>query len=263
MMQQIWPAEHAGPLDDDELERLYTYPLRQRWLAVNFVASADGAVEVGGLARPLSTPPDRKVLQLGSDLADVLLIGATTAMVEGFRGVHPDRHTLARRRRHDLADTPPTAVVTTGRSLPPDAPVITRARVPTIVLTCASAPEATRRAWQDAGADVVVAGEDTVDLAAAVPALTGRGLRRIDCEGGPRLFGALTAARLVDELRLTVSPLLTAGPAGRIATGPPVRTTHLHLASAVTEDGTLLLRYLTRPDRPTRPGRVVDDADVT
>lgn len=205
-MHQIWPTEDARPLDDDALERLYTYPLRPRWLAVNFVASADGAVEVGGLARPLSTPPDRKVLQLGSDLADVLLIGATTAMVEGFRGVHPDRHTLTRRRRHGLADTAPTAVVTTGRTLPPDAPVITRARVPTIVLTCASAPAPTRRAWQDAGAEVVVAGEDAVDLAAAVAALTRRGLRRIDCEGGPHLFGALAAAGQVDELRLTVSP---------------------------------------------------------
>ncbi|MFD5242430.1 hypothetical protein [Streptomyces tendae] len=39
-------------------------------------------MEVGGLARPLSTPPDRKVLRRCSDLADVLLIGATTAMVE-------------------------------------------------------------------------------------------------------------------------------------------------------------------------------------
>ncbi|MES4831787.1 dihydrofolate reductase family protein, partial [Streptomyces anthocyanicus] len=76
-------------------------------------------------------------------------------------------------------------------------------------------------------------------------ALTRRGLRRIDCEGGPRLFGALTAAGLVDELRLTVSPLLTAGPAGRIATGPPIPPTGLRLATALAEDDTLLLRYLT------------------
>ncbi|CAM5264160.1 Pyrimidine reductase family protein OS=Streptomyces tendae OX=1932 GN=GUR47_31685 PE=4 SV=1 [Streptomyces tendae] len=246
-MHLIWPTEQARPIDDEELERLYTYPDRERWLAVNFVASADGAVEIGGLARPLSTPPDRKVLRLGSDLADVLLIGATTAMVEGFRGVHPDQHTLDRRRRHDLADIPPTAVVSTGRTLPPDAPVITRARVPTIVLTCASVPAPTRLAWQDAGAEVVVAGEDAVDLGAAVSALTRRGLRRIDCEGGPHLFGALTVAGLVDELRLTVSPLLAAGPAGRIATSPPVQPTDLHLATALAEDGTLLLRYLTRP----------------
>ncbi|MFD5049953.1 dihydrofolate reductase family protein [Streptomyces tendae] len=58
------------------------------------------------------------MLRLGSDLADVLLIGATTAMVEGLRSVRSDRQTLDRRRRHGLADVPPTAVVSTGGSLP-------------------------------------------------------------------------------------------------------------------------------------------------
>lgn len=247
-MRLIWPPEHAGRvLDDDELEDLYSYPDGRRWLAVNFVASADGAVEVGGQARPLSTPPDREVLQLGSDLADVLLVGSTTAMIENFHGVHPGPQTRARRRRHKLADVPPTAVVTTGRGLPADAPVITRAEVPTLVLTCEAAPADVRRSWQLAGADVVVAGEESVDLPAAVDALTDRGLRRIDCEGGPHLFGALTAAGLVDELRLTVSPLLTAGPAGRIAAGPLTEPADLRLASVLAEDDTLLLRYLARP----------------
>lgn len=249
-MHQIWPPDQAGhPLTDDELERLYGYPDDRPWLAVNFVASADGAVELGGQARELSTPPDRTVLQLGSDLADVLLVGATTAMVEGFRGVHPDEHTRARRARHGLADIAPTAVVTTGRSLPTDAPVVTRAQVPTLVITCADAPASTRRAWSEAGADVILAGDGVVDLTAAKSALVERGLRRIDCEGGPHLFGALQAAGLVDELRLTISPLLTAGPAGRIATGPPIEPTGLHLASALAEEDTLLLRYLPQRSR--------------
>ncbi|MFF0670003.1 dihydrofolate reductase family protein [Streptomyces tendae] len=74
-----------------------------------------------------------------------------------------------------------------------------------------------------------------------------RGLRRIDCEGGTHLFGALTAVGLVDELRPTVSPLLTAGPAGRIATGPgpPTPPTSLRLATALAEYDILLLRCLT------------------
>lgn len=245
-MHQIWPPEHAGrPLTDNELEQLYAYPADGRWLAVNFVASADGAVEIGGRARQLSTPPDRVVLQLGSDLADVVLVGATTAMVEGFRGVHPDQDTLARRRRHGLAENAPTAVVTTG-SLPPDAPVITEAAVPTLVLTCAAAPEDTRNAWAAAGAEVVLAGERTVALPLAVQALVDRGLTRIDCEGGPQLFGALITAGLVDELRLTVSPLLAAGTAGRIATSHAVEPTALDLATVLAAEDTLLLRYTLR-----------------
>jgi len=51
-------------------------------------------------------------------------------------------------------------------------------------------------------------------------------MRRIDCEGGPRLIGALLAAGLVDELRLTISPMLVVGTAGRITNGPLIRPPH-------------------------------------
>src|SRR5690606_13461733 len=67
LMHQIWPPQRAGELDDEGLERLYTYP-SGRWLCVNFVASADGAMVLDGRARGLSNDPDRRVLKLGSDL---------------------------------------------------------------------------------------------------------------------------------------------------------------------------------------------------
>src|SRR5262249_26342167 len=54
----------------------------------------------------------------------------------------------------------------------------------------------------------VVPGEDAVDVAAAVAFLRERGHRRILSEAGPRLFGSLVAAELVDQLFLTLSPLL-------------------------------------------------------
>jgi riboflavin biosynthesis pyrimidine reductase len=226
-MRQILPPQDAGELGDEQLERLYRYPAA-RWLAVNFVSSADGAVALHGRARELSDEPDRKVLRLGSDLADVLLVGATTAMVEEFRGVHPDERTAARRKRHGLAPIPPTAVVTTGRSLPADAPVVTEAPVPSIVITTAAVPERRREAWTAAGATVLVAGEHGVDLRLA------------------HLFGSLLAAGLVDELRLTVSPTLVSGVAGRIATGADIDPARLELLSVVAEGDTLMVRYGVR-----------------
>lgn len=242
-MRRIWP--NSGPeLTEQQLEELYRYPGAERWVAVNYVSSADGAVEVGGRAGRLSNPPDRRVLRLGSDLADVLLVGANTAVVEHFRGVHPDADTLDRRRRFGLADVPPTAVVTTGRSLPTDAAVITEAATPTFVITCASAPEQQRREWQRCGAELIVAGQEEVDPAAAVDALAARGLRRIDCEGGPHLSGSMLSAGVVDELRLTVSPLLVSGEHGRIATGAALDPVGLRLDSVLAEDDVLLLRYL-------------------
>lgn len=243
-MRRIWPEDAAGPISGEALEELYAYPDDRPWLVVNFVSSADGAVEVGGTSAGLTNPADRQVYPLSSELADVRLVGGRTAVVEGFRGVRPDDQDADRRARHGLAPIPPIAVVTSGRTLPADAPVITDTITPTVVLTCAAADPDLRRAWSDAGADVVVAGDDSVDFAQARAALTDRGLRRVHCDGGPHLFGSLLTAGVVDELRLTVAPMLVAGAAGRIAASAPIDPTSLRLASVLTEDDSLLLRYL-------------------
>ncbi|HWD01392.1 MAG TPA: pyrimidine reductase family protein [Amycolatopsis sp.] len=240
-MREIFPG--SRDLTEDDLEARYAYRTPGRWLAVNFVSSADGAVTVDGRSASLSTPADRVVYRLGNDLADVVLVGAGTAIAEGFEGMRPDARSAERRRRHGLEPIPPVAVVTTGRSLPPDAPVITKAAVPTIVITSAATDADLRAAWTTAGADVVVAGTDDVDLPAALTALVGRGLPRIDCEGGPRLFASLLTAGVVDELRLTISPFLVAGNASRAAVGGSFDPARLTLESAIEDDGTLLLKY--------------------
>ncbi|MGW4527691.1 pyrimidine reductase family protein [Amycolatopsis sp. NPDC004378] len=244
MIRQIWPPEDVRELGTGDLEELYRFPDAEKWLVVNFVASTDGAITVGGRSRPLSTDPDRVVFKLGSDLADVVLLGAGTAVVEEFDGVHPDPETADRRRRHGLEPIPPIAVVTTGASLPPDAPVITDAAVPTIVVTSERAPQDLRDAWKAAGAEVVVAGEGEVALDLAVAALTARGFRRIDCEGGPKLFASLAEAGLVDEFRLTVAPYLVAGTADRAAVGGAFDPLELKLATVLTDGASLLTRYL-------------------
>ncbi|WP_326960212.1 pyrimidine reductase family protein [Amycolatopsis sp. NBC_01286] len=243
-LQQIWPPESVREIGRDDLEALYRFPDVAKWLVVNFVSSTDGAITVAGRSRPLSTEPDRVVFKLGSDLADVVLLGAGTAVVEEFDGVHPDEETADRRRRHGLEPVPPIAVVTTGRSLPPDAPVITGAAVPTIVITSERTPEDQRDAWVAAGADVIVAGEEHVALDLAVAALTERGLHRIDCEGGPRLFASLAEAGLVDEFRLTVAPFLVAGTADRAAVGGAFDPLKLDLGTVLTDGSSLLTRYL-------------------
>jgi riboflavin biosynthesis pyrimidine reductase len=84
-----------------------------------------------------------------------------------------------------------------------------------------------------------------VDLSAALSALASRGLPQILCEGGPQLLGGLTADDLVDEMCLTMSPLLAGPGAGRITAGPPSPAVrHLALRHVLAgDDGTLFLRY--------------------
>ncbi|HEU5474427.1 MAG TPA: pyrimidine reductase family protein [Actinophytocola sp.] len=244
-MHRLFP-EPPADLDDRELERIYGYPdgLDRPWVQVNFVSSADGAVAVEGRSAGLSSPADKRIFALGRDLADVVLVGAGTARLEGYRGVKPTEVRAERRARLGLAEVPPIAVVTRRCSIGPDALLVTDTVVAPIVLTCAAAPAERRAALAAAGADVVVAGDHTVDLSAALAELAARGLRRVNCEGGPHLFGELIAEGLVDQLCLTLAPLLVSGDAPRTAVGlPPAAPLELELASVLTADGHLMLRY--------------------
>ncbi|MBW4717459.1 pyrimidine reductase family protein [Saccharothrix obliqua] len=244
----LWPprAPEDAEITDAELERLYDYPtgLDRPWVQVNFVSSSDGAVTVAGKSGGLGNPADKKVFGLGRDLADVVLVGARTALIEGYRGVKAGEVRRERRARLGLSEVPPVAVVTARCSVEPTSPLITDTTVPPIVLTTSAAPESRRDALARAGADVVVAGSDAVHLPSALRALDERGLRRVDCEGGPTLFGALIAEDLVDVLCVTYAPMLAGGDAGRIATGPlPAAPRDLELASVLRHESALLLRY--------------------
>ncbi|HKN98855.1 MAG TPA: pyrimidine reductase family protein [Pseudonocardiaceae bacterium] len=246
-MDRLLPE--PGTTDDDELTRLYDFPpdLGRPWVKVNFISSIDGAVTLGGRSGGLSDPNDKKIFALGRALADVILVGARTALIERYRGVRPREVPADLRAERDLAPLPPIAVVTRTGSVEPHSPLFTDATVPTIVYTTTSVTEARRDALADAGADVVVAGDDDVDLAAVLADLDRRALRRVCCEGGPQLFGSLIADGLVDEVDLSVAPVLVAGDAGRIAKGPlPADPARLRLASVLHADDQLMLRYLRR-----------------
>src|SRR5260370_879463 len=92
------------------------------------------------------------------------------------------------------------------------------------------------------GGAVAVAGrsggaaDESVSARGAIDALAGLGCRRILTEGGPALLGQLVAAGLLDELCLTISPLLEGGHAARITTppGPMSPAGPTGLASAVS-----------------------------
>jgi riboflavin biosynthesis pyrimidine reductase len=247
-MKALFPDRED--LDDAALARRYAYPAGPGpVMRANMVGSLDGAAAVDGLSGGLSSPGDRRVFWVLRALADVIVVGAGTARTEGY---HPTRMkdpwaSLGLRAGRPAA--PPLALVSRSLSLDPGAPLIAGAPADarTIVITCAAAPP-DRRAARARGPDLIVAGDDSVDLRAAVGALGDRGLGRILCEGGPGLLSDVTAAGLLDELCLTLSPVL-AGPAAiRVlgATrhpGVPFPARRLSLAHLLEEDGVLFARY--------------------
>lgn len=249
-MRQIHPAGPA--VQPPDLPARYVYPGADQlagrpWVRANMIESADGAAEVGGRSGGLSGPADREVFGLLRTLADVILVGAGTARAERYRPARvPPRWAALRAGR---PATPPIAVLTRQLDLDLDSPLLTAAPgdARTIVITTGSAP-AQRRQQAAQRAEVIIAGDRHADLGAAITALAGRGHRRVLAEGGPRLLGQLAAAGLLDELCVTVSPVLASGTAGRIVQGTTqAGLPRLALAHVLEDDGFLFCRYLMQP----------------
>ncbi|GAA0799986.1 pyrimidine reductase family protein [Spirilliplanes yamanashiensis] len=235
---RLWP-DPAGPLTDRALAAQYPRAAGP-WLRVNFVTSLDGAVTLDGYSEGLSSPGDKRVFHALRGLADAVLVAAGTVRHEGYGplGTSPAQQEL--RAELGLPPYPTMVVVSRSLDLDPRASVFAGAPVRPVVLTCAAAPD---RPDLAAAADVVAFGDQEVDLRAALAALHARGLAQVLCEGGPALLGALTAADLVDELCLTVAPLLAGAGPGRITAGPPSAPRPLPLRHILAADGQLMLRY--------------------
>ena len=244
-MHKIYP-EAGGGLDLLGLAEAYAFPSQQaRWVRASMVSSADGAAYVAGRSAGLSSPDDMNVFGIQRMLCDAVLVGAGTARAEEYKAVRRRPSLLA--LRQGRPDTATIALVSRSLGLNLASPLFADAApdARTIVITCAASdPEL--RAETAKAADVIVAGDETVDLAAALDALAGRGLTRVVCEGGPHLLADLTAAGLLDELCLTLSPTLAGPGASRIVAGAAqADLRRLALRQLLAgDDGFLFARYV-------------------
>lgn len=254
----------VGDLDDDRPEAaqaladLYAYPdpvAVHGWVRANMISTLDGSATGGdGLSGTIGGAADRMVFQVLRGLADVVLVGAGTARTEGYHVPAVQPEFAERRHLAGQHPAPTLALVTRSGKLPAvaDTPADAAASGsgPVIVVTCAAADvEGLRRRL---GPDrVVIAGEDDVDPVLAAAQLAARGLPRVLLEGGPQLLGRFVDAGRLDELCLTLSPLLVAGDGPRITRGAPAGL-RARLAHLVECDGLLLGRWLVQPS-PSSP----------
>lgn len=239
----LMPA--APDLSNEALLRLYTDGASEEWLRVNFVSSVDGAVTRDAVSGDLGGEADLRVFDLLRRLADVVLVAAGTVRAEGYGPMVLGDEAVAARGAAGLPPHPVFAIVSGSLDLDPASRVFTEAPVRPVVVTTGSSP-AHRRSELAEVADVLVCGEQALDVGRMRAQLAERGLGRIHCEGGPSLLGALLAADAVDELCLTISPTLEAGEAGRLAHGPIPQAREQRLAHVLTAGDVLLLRYLRR-----------------
>jgi riboflavin biosynthesis pyrimidine reductase len=258
MPRELPPLDVLLPLDrggvtlapepgEPVLHDLYAHPDprpgRSSAVRANMIATLDGAAQgPDGRSRSINGPADWRVFRVMRAVADVVLVGAGTARAEGYTPLAvPADLREARAARGQDPDLQ-LAVVTVSGELPPGLRGTDR---PPYVVTSRACPVLDVLRAEVGPDRVVVAGGATVDLPAALAALAQRGLTRVLAEGGPRLLTDLAQAGLVDELCLTSSPLVVAGPGLRAMQSPdwltpvPARAAHL-----LHHDGMLLGRWL-------------------
>lgn len=216
-------------------------------IRANMISSVDGGAAAAGLSAGLQTAGDNRVYAALRDLADVVLVGSGTVRAEGYGPVQLSTERTRLRREYGMRDTLPIAVASRSLNLdlssklfasdcPQDRP---------IVLTC-DAADTSRRASFERVADVVTVGATDLDPRGVRHALAERGLTRVLFEGGPTLLGQFAGAGAVDELCLSLSPLLVGPGASRIVSGAawPHSPRSLTLRGLLEEDGALFLRLV-------------------
>lgn len=230
------------------LAQSYAYPddLKSCWVRANMIASVDGGATSAGKSGDLGGDGDKAVFTALREAADVIVVGASTVRVEDYSGVQFDADQRGARRQRGQAEVPPIAVLTRSGRLDRDAKLFHRTEITPLILTSADAAEDTRSRL-DGVAEVLDASgadPDSVDMSTALDLLAGRGLLRVLTEGGPGILGMFTEQDVLDELCLTVAPMLVGGEAGRIVTGAGEVQTAMRLRHALTDDdGYLYLRY--------------------
>lgn len=236
-------------VDDRRLSDLYSYPddLHSCWVRGNMITSLDGGASSDGKSGGLAGSGDRSIFSTMRCAADVILVGAETVRVENYSGAQVAVADRDARQRRGQAEVPPIAVLTRSGRLDPDTRLFTRTEVPPLILTSADAFDETRRRLGGVAEVLNASGpsSDEADAATALRLLSERGLFRVLSEGGPLIVNMLIAAGLLDELCLTVAPIVVGGESRRIASGPVEVHTAMRPAHLLSDDqGYLYARYV-------------------
>lgn len=207
-------------------------------VVATMIASVDGRATVGGTSRALGHTEDRDLLRGVRAAADAVLAGTATIGAEGYArllDVKPRaRRVAAGRPAHPLVVT-----VTRSGDVPWDAPVFAEPDTPCRIFSRVPlTPPAS-------AVGCVVTRVRDADLGLVLATLAADGVASVACEGGPALLRALLSAGLVDDLLLTVAPLLVAGSGPTSLAGdelaPPPR---MRLADVHRVDDHLFLHYI-------------------
>jgi riboflavin-specific deaminase-like protein len=217
-------------------------------VSVNFAITADGKIATRNFSPSTFTSPTdkRRMLELRAR-HDAVMVGAATLDADQMTLRLPARDLCAARNAAGKPPEPLRVILTQSGRLDPDAKVFRAGDQPPVVYTGNRMPAATRRRLESRTA-LEVMPSARLDPAVALAHLAGRhGVRRVLCEGGPRLLRSLLAGGLVDTLFLTVAPCIFGGRKAPTLTGvlpcPLPRSLAARLVSMEVMGGECFLEY--------------------
>ncbi len=211
------------------------------WVMLNMVESVDGATAVGGGATGLNDADDRALFLALRSVADVVMMGAQTVRSEKLGPVRMTEEMMSHRDAAGFEGEPTMVILTRSLAIEADHRVFSDPERRPTILTGVDADLAKVEQLSQV-ADVVQA--ESLDGHGIVGALDWASV--ILCEGGPTLNSHLVASGVVDEIDLTLSPMVAMGESKRIASGPALEPPQeMKLDRALLGDRSLFLRYLT------------------
>lgn len=183
------------------------------FVLVNMAMTADGKIATANRAvSSFSSPHDHEHLLQLRATAQAVMAGARTADSSPIN-LGPGGTKFRRlRARRGLAEYNLRVIVSGSGTLKPEAEVFQHRFSPIIVITSARVSAAKLKRLRAVADEVKVIGAKRVDFRRALRWLRRNyGVERLVCEGGGDLNNAMFRAGLVDEVHLTLCPLIFGG----------------------------------------------------
>ena len=217
-------------------------PRERPYVVANMIATADGRASIDGRSAPMSSDTDRALFHMLRTQVDGVMAGAGTLRSESYGPMITTVEQSAKREALGLRAQPLAVTVTKTFDIPEQLPLLGDPNSTLVVFTT-STKEPPKSA-----ATIVVERLDLTDSGMDVVMQRLRahhGVRSLLCEGGPLLLGSLIGAGLLDELFLSISPLLVGGgEADQIMVGEILGApVGLVLVSVLEHHGSLFLLY--------------------
>ena len=224
---------------------------------LNVAMTADGKISPASRKfEPFGGPKDRALLLDVRASADAVMSGARTVDLDKINmGPGPAKY-RRKRLRNGLAEYNLRVIVSGAGTLNPEAGVFRHRFSPIIILTTGRAAKRNLLRLQAVADEVKIFGETEIDFAAALKWLRKKwNVKRLLCEGGGEVNGALFEAGLVDEVYVTLCPLILGGnTAPTMADGVGVaklgKATRLEMVSMKRNGDLLFLRYARQAGTP-------------